>query len=52
VPAEPDARAEQNGDDRTQAAGSQFRSVHRQWLAVALQAMPPEHLEPEDDKPG
>jgi hypothetical protein len=52
MPAEADARAEEHSDDCTQAAGSQFRSVHRQWLAVALQAMPPEHLEPEDDKPG
>ena len=51
VPAEPDARAEQDGDDRTQAASSQFRSVHHRWLAVALHAVPPERLEPEDDKP-
>jgi len=50
MPAGADARAEEHSDNYTQAAGSQFRSVHGQWLAVQSETMSPEQLDPADDE--
>ena len=36
MPADADARAEEDSDNCTEAAGSQFRCVHGRWLGALL----------------
>jgi hypothetical protein len=41
MPTKADAPAEEDSNNCTQAAGSQFRCVHNRWLAVCLQEVAP-----------
>ena len=52
MPAETDARAEEHGDNCTEAAGSQLRCIHGRSLTVRLEVMPPERFQPKNAERG
>ena len=50
MPADADARAEEHGNNCTQAAGSHLRCVMVDGLELHSKAVPPKYLDPADHK--